>query len=136
MNLTFTDIDEYPVPTDPDEIKSKLQRTPALDENDEPPHPDAIHEEYVHTIAEHESWKAFRLQYPFGSNTAVYLWNRASSDGIRIEGSEGRWHDLVNLFAAIVDEEGDCRDADYSSSLMPSGSHTQQCDSCGGKWSV
>lgn len=129
----MTPIDSHPVPTTQPEIDSIWNDS---ESNRDPPHVDTAHEEYVNTIAEHGDWHVFRVAYPFGTSSQVTFWNRASGTGFTVSDIEGRWHELVNVFAAIVDEEGDCREADYASSLRQSGSTSQRCESCGGSWSV
>lgn len=127
-------LDSHPIPLDQDEIDEiwNQHNDPAMGE---PPHVDEAHEEYVRTIAEYDEWHVFRTEYPFNCH-AVVFWNRAFGQGFRVDDDEGAWHLMVNLFAEIVDQEGDCRDAEYSSSLMASGSYDQRCKNCGGSWTV
>lgn len=124
-------LDSHPIPLDQDEIDEIWNRC----KTGEPPHIDEAHEEYVHTIAEYDEWHVFRTEYPFNTHGIVF-WNRAFGQGFRVDESEGEWHQLVNLFAAIVDEEGDCRDADYSDSLRQSGAVEQRCKNCGDSYTV
>lgn len=127
-------INEHPIPLDQgkiDDIWADHDHVP-----DEPPHIDAAHEDYTRTIAERGEWHAFRAEYPFDWGNDVYVWNSAFGTGFRIRDEEGSWHELVNLFADIVDAEGDCRDAEYSSSGMPSGCLDQSCKECGQSWVI
>lgn len=128
-------IDEHPIPFDPEEIEKEWEQSMGTLADEEPPHPDVAHERYKETIAEYGEWEVFRLRPPFGDGSAVFFWNREGR-GFYVEDECGRWHELVNLFAAIVEEQGDCRDAEYTSSMMPSGSHNQSCSGCGAGWSI
>ena len=128
----FWPISEHPIPTDQERINEMWDPSP---EGEEPPTPHEAREHYMDTIAEWDGWHVFQPYYPFGHRQIV-LWNGNFGAGYVINDEEGRWHNLVNLFAEIVDREGDCRDTDYSSSLMPSGCYDQRCKSCGDSWSV
>lgn len=125
-------IDEHPIPFDQEEIN---ERWDGRGTDRDPPGVDEAHTEYADTIAECGEWHVFRPMYPFGHGDVVF-WSRESGEAFRVDDSEGRWHALVNLFAEIVDAEGDCRDADYSDSLTPSGSYDQRCEDCGDSWVV
>lgn len=127
-------LDEHPIPFDQQEIDELWEELndPA---KGEPPGVDEAHEEYVRTIAKHGEWHVFRPTYPFGHGDIVF-WNNMSGEAFKINDEEGSWHHLVNLFAEVVDQEGDCRDAGYSDSLRQSGSVEQRCKSCGGSWTV
>lgn len=128
----ITQINDYPIPLDQDEIDT------IWDERQlgEPPHIDEVHEEYIDQIAEYASWTVFRVKHPLGSGDMITFWNRNLGQGIQIADDAGSWHVLVNLFAEIVDEEGDCRDEDVSESLTPTGNYNQQCESCGESWTI
>ena len=52
----------------------------------------------------------------------IYFWNRPGGEGFCVTSMEGSWHGFVNVFAAVVESEEDCRDAEYTSSLAQSGS--------------
>lgn len=123
---------EHPIPGDQERINEMWDPSP---EGEEPPTPNEARESYMETIAEWDEWHVFRPYYPFGDRQIV-IWNRSFGEGYIINDEEGRWHNLVNLFAEIVEEENDCRDTDYSSSLMPSGSYKQRCETCNQTWSV
>lgn len=131
----FSLVEDHPIPFDQEGIDQLWNRVddPAMDE---PPSVDEAHEEYTRTIAEHGPWHVFRSVYPFGGGGRVVVWNREFGEGVAVVGECGNWHALVNLFAAIVDAEGDCRDASYSDSLTQSGCFNQRCEKCGGSWVV
>jgi hypothetical protein len=129
----FTAIDSHPLPFDQDEIDEIWAKHESSDES---PHVDTVHEEYKRVIGEHGEWEVFRCVWPFGDGKRVTFWNRAASEGFTVTDAEGRWHELVNVFAEIVEEETDCRDAGYSSSVRPSGATNQSCDNCGDSWSM
>lgn len=128
------EMDDHPVPFDQEEIDEIWSNLPHKD-GEEPPSVDEAHDKYVRVIAKWSEWTVFRAVYPFGLGD-VYFFNGTSGESFKIEDEEGSWHAFVNLFAEIVENEGDCRNADYSSSLMPSGSYDQRCKSCGGSWMV
>lgn len=125
----------HPVPLDQDEIDQLWEQNPRWVSGD-PPSVDAAHEDHIHEIAEYHDWRVFRCSWPFGHSNRVYLWNRNFGEGFAIDEDEGDWHSFVNLMAAVVDEEGDCRDGEFSSSLRQSGSYDQQCKECGQSWTV
>lgn len=125
-------IDGHPVPFDQDEINELWSDLPG---DDDPPSVHEAHEKYVRTIAKWGDWNVLRVAYPFGVGDVVFF-NGAFGEGFKINDEEGSWHEFVNLFAEIVENEGDCRDADYSSSLMASGYYDQQCESCYDSWLV
>ena len=127
-------IDDHPVPFDQDGINEIWSNLPHKETRDAPSI-DEAHEEYVETIAKRGEWHVFRVKYPFDFGHVVF-WNGSSGEAFRFHDEEGSWHEFVNLLADIVESEGDCRDADYSSSLMPSGCYDQRCRNCGGSWSV
>lgn len=125
-------LDSHPIPFDQAEIDAIWSdHEPERD----PPGVDEAHEEYTDTIAEYGEWRVFRPQYPFGHGDVTF-WNAATGEGFQVTDEEGSWHELVNVFAAVVDSEGDCRDADYSDSLTPGGSYDQRCEECGDSWVV
>jgi len=125
-------IDEHPIPFDQERINEIWENH---ESRRDPPSVDEAHEDYVRTIAEWGDWHVFRPTYPFGHGDVVF-WNSMSGEAFAVNDDEGSWHELVNLFAEIVDAEGDCRDADYSSSLTQSGCYDQRCTECGGSWLV
>ena len=127
-------VEEHPIPFDQAHINAIWE-----DFNDpakgDPPSVDEAHEDYARTIAKRGDWHVFRATYPFGAGD-VYFWNSMSGEAFKVRDEEGSWHGLVNLFAEVVDAEGDCRDADYSSSLTQSGCYDQRCKECGDSWLV
>jgi len=127
-------IDEHPIPLEQGEIDRVWHRFDDPAKGD-PPSVDGAHEEYARTIAEWGEWQVFRATYPFGHGDVTF-WNGSMGAGFVVDDDEGEWHGLVNLFAEIVEQEGDCREADYSSSLQQSGSYKQRCGSCGDWWLV
>jgi len=129
-------LNQHPIPFDQERINDIWDgcKDPALSD-EEPPHVDTAHEDYTETIAEYGPWHVFRTKYPFRC-TGVVFWHRETSEAIRVDDDEGQWHQLVNLFAEIVDQEGDCRDAEYSDSLQAHGSYKQRCKDCGDSWMV
>lgn len=126
-------IDDHPIPFDQASID---ERWADHEPDTEPPSVDEAHDEYVRTIANRGEWHVFRAMYPFGYGDRVIFWNGTTGEAFTIDDSEGSWHEIVNLFAEIVETEGDCRDADYSSSLMQSGGYNQRCRNCGGSWVI
>ena len=129
-------VTEYPVPYEQSEIDDIWNDSDIVMGDGDAPIVDEAHEEYIDIITRQDDWLVFRVRYPFGYYNNVYFWNSSFGSGFRIDDDEGSWHSLVNLFADIVDEEGDCREASYSSSITPSGSYDQRCDNCGESWSV
>lgn len=123
-------IAEHPIPTDQDELDERWPE----EVDPEPPNVREVHEDLTYTIAKLDPWHVFRSPYPFGAGGDVYVWNRDFGSGFRFVDEEGAWHQFVNLLAEIVDEEGDCRDAEISSSLLPSGAQRYSCSECGGTW--
>lgn len=123
-------VDEHPIPFE----QEKIDDVWSMHEFDrEPPSVDEAHEEYAETISERGEWHVFRARYPFGHGDITF-WNSATGEAFQVNDEEGSWHHLVNLFAEIVDAEGDCRDAEYSDSLMQSGGYKQRCGECGDWW--
>lgn len=129
----ISELTSHPLPFDQETINEIWNEH---EKDADPPHIDTVHEEYADTIAEHGDWKVFRVGYPFGTGDNVIFWNRGFGEGFAVSDIEGRWHTLVNLFAAIVEHEGDCRDAEYTGSLRQSGSTRQKCGSCGESWTI
>lgn len=133
---TVIKLDGHPIPFEQEEIDgiwNSRQIDPAAPE--EPPSVDEAHEQYAETIVEFDPWHVFTARYPFGSGQVIF-WNRESGEAFRVRRDEGAWHTLVNVFAAIVEEEGDCRDAEYSGSTRASGSYRQRCGNCGASWDI
>lgn len=128
------EVDEHPIPFDQEELDEFWEGHSYT--VTEPPTVDEAHDEYTLTIAEWSHWHVFRTMFPFAPMDIVYFWSRETGEGFIFNDEAGSWHNLVNLFAEIVDSEGDCREAGYDSSLMPSGSYKQRCLSCNGSWSV
>lgn len=136
MTKPIREVDGHPVPFDQEEINELWEEDEYFyPEDSDPPHVDEAHERYTHTITRRGDWTVFRSTWPFTS-PGVYFFHGGSGDCYRFRDDEGAWHAMVNLFADIVDEEGDCRDAEYSDSLMPSSSIKQSCKNCGASWSI
>jgi hypothetical protein len=131
----FIPLDAHPIPLEQSAINEIWADDTTFAPNGEPPSVDEAHCEYTDTVAEYGEWHVFKPRWPFDAYNIV-IWNRALGTGYGINDTEGRWHNLVNLFAAIVEEEGDCRDADYSDSLRQSGASEQRCLNCGESWST
>lgn len=140
----ITAIDEHPVPWDRDTFKQELQeryqRLAGSDTDDSSPPgenlDDARRDDYIDVITDEGAWVAFRVLMPFGTTDKIYLWHWELEEGVAIHEMEGFFHGFKNLMATLVEEMGDCRDADYNTSLMPSGSHDQTCRNCGSSWSI
>lgn len=132
-HIFVTPIDSHPIPLDQDEIDEMWENDDWLD--GEPPHVDEAHEEHARTIADYSEWHVFRPTFPFGHGDMVF-WNRSFGGGFVFNDEEGSWHQLVNVFAEIVDEEGDCRDAEYADSLRQSSSVEQRCKNCNDSYTV
>lgn len=128
------ELDSHPVPFEQDEIDRLWSESDHLDDADAP-HVDEAHDTYVDTIAEYGSWHVFETRFPFDVG-GVVCWNQMSSEAFRISMDCGGYHELVNLFAEVVDAEGDCRASEYANSTMPSGSTKQRCENCGRSWTV
>lgn len=139
----ITAIDEHPVPYDQDTFKQELQeRYQSLayhDEDESFPQgenlEDARREDYIDVITDEGSWVAFRVLMPLDTTDKIYLWHRELEEGVRIHEMEGFFHGFKNLIAAVVEEMGDCRDAEYDTSLMPGG-YRQTCKECGSSWNI
>lgn len=127
------EIDEHPIPLDQEEINTLWEDNNHKERD--PPSVDEAHERFTRSIAEYGEWQVFRAIYPFESRGVVF-WNGSYGKGFDVDDSEGSWHHLVNVFAEIVDEEGDCRDAEYSSSTRQSSAIRQTCKNCGSWWTV
>jgi len=127
-------IDTHPIPYDQSDINAIWadQHDPALDD---PPSVDTAHDEYLDTITQTGAWHVFRARYPFDT-PGVVLWHRELGTGLVVTEDCREWHQLVNVFAAVVDAEGDCRDAEIKSSLTQAGSTNQRCRNCGSSWSI
>ena len=131
---TIRPISGHPVPFEQEKIDEIWDSTVELDKSDAPS-VDEAHEDYIETIAEWGGWRVFRPHFPFGESNVTF-WSTATGEAFKIPDNEGSWHELVNLFAEIVDSEGDCRDAEYSSSLTQSGSYKQRCRKCSDSWVI
>lgn len=131
----ITAIDSHPIPSNQDEINELWDANPEL-MNGDPPSVDEAYERYTETIASYGEWHVFRSQWPFSHGQGVIIWNREFGEGFIVDEDEGEWHSFVNLFAAVVDEEGDCRDAEYSDSLQHTGAYHQRCTECGQSWTI
>lgn len=128
-------VGEHPLRFEQDELDEMWGDDEYLE--GEPPHRDEVFEDYRQEIAKYGEWAAFIPTWPFGGGTAVYILNEEFEEGFRVEMSEGTWHQFVNFLAAVVEEEGDCREAEYSNGgVMPSGSQKIGCKGCGGSWRV
>lgn len=128
-------IEKYPIPLEQEELQERLESIGYFSEEYSDVSVDEAHSIFKDVIAKNNDWEVFHLRFPFGSHRVV-LWNNGIGEGISIDRGCGEWHSIVNLFAEVVEEEGDCRDAEYSSSLMPSGTYDQRCKKCGDSWSV
>lgn len=135
MTRIVRPVESHPVPFEQEEIDELWEDESFIVEG-EPPSVDEAHEEYTETITEYGEWVVFRPEWPFSAGTGVIIWNREFGEGFEVEEGEGEWHSFVNLFAAVVEQEGDCREADYSTMTLPSGCVDQQCEDCGQSWTV
>lgn len=132
MGYKMSYVDEHPVPRTRDEIAEHYP-----DDIPEEPPEDTRRHDYMDMIAEHGEYDVFRVKWPLGNGNRVYVFNREFEEGISVPTDEANWHRLVNVFAEIVEEERDCRDAEYSSGgTLPSGCHKQKCKKCGRSWVI
>lgn len=131
---TIQPVSDHPIPLEQEGIDRVWHRFDHPEKGDSPS-VDEAHEDYIKTIAEWGDWRVFRPTHPFGHGD-IYVWNHQIGAGFRVDDQDGEWHQLVNLFAEVVEEEGDCRDAEYSSSLRQGGYHKQRCANCGDWWLV
>ncbi len=131
------EVDEHPVPYTHDGFKQELKdRLDEIPTDHQPDFDNAHREDYIRTITEHGAVEAFTVDYPFGMGDYVYLWHRELEQGVAIARSEGFFHQFKNLMAALVEAEGDCRDADMEDSCTPGPSLGRQmtCKGCGDSW--
>lgn len=150
---TIRPVIEYPLPVTDDELNEFLS-------NPYVPHDvgeitlHEVHEQYKNTIATGDEWEIFEQTLP---TQALYVWNKSFGEGFivpteewnagglfRVIAAAYEHHDAWNLNEEPVDvakygcpwcrttsEDEDYDEGELSSSLMPSSSYRQHCNTCG-----
>ena len=106
-------IEDYPLPMSQAHLHEFVDSIEWLDKDYKELHFEEFNEMHKHIITKYQEYEVFRTEV--GLANYVYMWNKDSGQGWKIDGSEGFWHHLVNVFAEIVEQEGDCRNAKINS---------------------
>lgn len=137
--MRFEKVENLPIPQEVDKIKERLrdevtgELPKGVDEDDF--HPDYVWENYVDVKVKSGDLQLISVGYPFGSGD-YYIHDRMGDSALKIYRDEGNFHEFKILMAEIVDELGDCRDAEMSSSLQVDGTTDLKCRNCGGRYNV
>jgi hypothetical protein len=131
----FEIVDEYPLPLYKEDVEKIIESIDWIREDPDEWDVERYEEAFKQEIASFQEWDIF--QYGWGGpHDYIYIWDKNSGRGIRIEPSEGFWHHLVNVFAEIVEAEGDCRNAEISDMLTQASTYRMSCQNCGNTWHV
>jgi hypothetical protein len=137
--MRFKKVESLPIPHEVDKIKEMLRDEISGDlpngVEEDNIHPDYVWEEYVDVKVKSGDLQLISIAYPFGTGD-YYIHDRMDGSALKISRDEGNFHELKILMAEIVDELGDCRDADMSSSLQVDGTTDVKCRNCGGRYNV